>query len=476
MIHSVTRPRQLIRIAAIFTIVTSVCLSQGVIGWQEPAPSDAKPAETATAETTPATTPISFKADVAQILQDHCVACHGAKKAEGGYRVDTFAKLKLAGDSGVEPVVASQIDQSELVRRLITEDASERMPEGGERLPEAHIEAIKRWVQEGAAYDGSNTEENIASIIPPIQYPNAPEHYAQPIPVTAVVWNPSGDAVVTGGYHELLIWNAADGLLRRSIPNLPQRIHALKWHPDGKQLVVAGGTPGRIGEVRWVDMESGQITRVLPRTGDVILDVAFSPDGTRLATAGADALIRIYDATTNEEKPLQVFSSHSDWVYAIGWSPDGKRMASASRDKTAKFFDTEKGELLLTYSGHAAPVRGVAFTPNGAEVYSVGADHKVHRWKTENAQKGGEFGTGSESLRLGSQGSLCWVAGANKHMRLYDMEKNAEVRAYTGHHEWVLAGDYHAATKRLVGSSHDGEVIIWNMEDGKELGRWKGRK
>lgn len=455
-----------------FWSVMSLLSAPLLMGWQETPQAPAEVAPVAPA----AVAPVSFKGNVAQILQENCVACHGAKKAEGGYRVDTFTKLKLAGDSGIEPLVANQIDKSELVRRLITEDASERMPEGGERLPDAQIELLKRWVQEGAAYDGASPDENIASIIPPIQYPAGPEHYALPIPITAVVWNAAGDAVVTGGYHELLVWKAADGSLIRSIPNMPQRIHALKWHPDGKQLVVAGGTPGRVGEVRFVDYESGQLTRVLPRSGDVILDVAFSPDGTRLATSGADAMIRIYDMTAGEEKAPQVFSSHSDWVYAIGWSADGKRLASASRDKTAKFFDMEKSELLLTYSGHAAPVRGVAFAPNGAEVYSVGADHKVHRWKSENAQKAGEFGTGSESLRLGAQGGLCWVAGANKVLRLYDMEKNAEVRSFGGHQDWVLAGDLHPATQRIVGSGHNGEVIIWNKEDGKELLRWVAKK
>lgn len=453
--------------------VILLAVEAGAHAWQD-APAAAT--EGAPAPVAPAANPLSFKAQIAQILQTNCVACHGAKKAEGGYRVDSFAKLKVPGDSGIEPILATQVDKSELVRRLITDDLSERMPEGGERLPEEQIEMLKRWVQEGASYDGASEEENIASIIPPLQYPVGPEHYALPIPVTAVVWNSAGDQVITGGYHELLIWNANDGALIRTIPNMPQRIHALKWHPDGKQLVVAGGTPGKIGEVRFVDIETSQVVRVLPRSGDVILDVAFSPDASRLATAGADAMIRIFDVTSSEEKAPQVFSSHSDWVYSIGWSADGKRLVSASRDKTAKFFDMEKGELLQTYSGHGAAVRGVAFAPSGAEVYSVGADHKVHRWKSENAQKSGEFGTGGESIRLGAQAGLCWVAGANKQVRLYDMEKNAEIRSLAGHTDWVLAGDFHAATQRVVGSSHNGEVLIWNKEDGKELLRWVAKK
>jgi WD40 repeat protein len=435
-----------------------------VLGYQDSAP--------ATPAAPVAQGPVSFKNDIARILQEQCVACHGPKKAEGGYRVDTFNKLSLAGDSGVEPLLASQADKSELVRRLLTEDTAERMPEGGERLHDSQIELMKRWVNEGASYDGTSRDENIAMLIPPEKYAPPPEHYPLAIPVTAVTWNAAGDAVVAAGYHELTIWNPADGSLVRRIANLPQRIHAIRWHPDGKHLVVAGGSPGRVGEVRVVNYETGEISRVLPRSSDVILDIAFSPDGTRLATAGADAMIRIYDMTTDGASAPQVYSSHSDWVYSIAWSADGKRLASASRDKTAKFFDIEKSELLLTYSGHAAPVRGVSFSPNGSEVYSVGADHKVQRWKTENAQKSGEFGTGGESLRCGSVAGVCWVAGANKQVRLYDMETSAELRTLSGHSDWVLAADVHLGSNRVVGSSHSGELIVWNKDDGAIISRW----
>ena len=51
--------------------------------------------------------PISFRSDVALIFLENCVACHGPKKAEGGYRIDTFDELLKPGDSGEMPVVAA---------------------------------------------------------------------------------------------------------------------------------------------------------------------------------------------------------------------------------------------------------------------------------------------------------------------------------------------------------------------------------
>ncbi len=51
---------------------------------------------------------ISFARQIASIVVDNCVACHGAKKAEGGYRIDTFDYLSKSGDSGVAPIVAAK--------------------------------------------------------------------------------------------------------------------------------------------------------------------------------------------------------------------------------------------------------------------------------------------------------------------------------------------------------------------------------
>ena len=62
---------------------------------------------------------VSFRSEIAPILLENCVACHGAKKAEGGYRLDTFAEMMKTGDSGVAPVTAGDGEKtSELLRRL----------------------------------------------------------------------------------------------------------------------------------------------------------------------------------------------------------------------------------------------------------------------------------------------------------------------------------------------------------------------
>jgi hypothetical protein len=81
--------------------------------------------------------------------------------------------------------------------------------------------------------------------------------------------------------------------------------------------------------------------------------VAFSPDGTRLATTDLDGTAKIRDATSGQE--LLTLSGHSDEVMNLAFSPDGTRLATASHDSTAKIWDTVSGEELLTLAGHTAP-------------------------------------------------------------------------------------------------------------------------
>ena len=60
--------------------------------------------------------PVSFRSDIAPLLLENCLACHGAKKAEGGYRVDSYDELLKPGDSGEIPVALNKDAASEIGR------------------------------------------------------------------------------------------------------------------------------------------------------------------------------------------------------------------------------------------------------------------------------------------------------------------------------------------------------------------------
>ncbi|WP_218933557.1 WD40 domain-containing protein [Rubripirellula lacrimiformis] len=420
---------------------------------------------------------VSFRSDIAPILLESCLACHGPKKAEGGYRVDTYDELLKAGDSGELPIAASLDHVSELVRRIISDDESERMPAENDALPPAQVQLIKTWVAAGGKFDGKDSGLSLSLVMPPVRYADPPEVYSQAVPITATTFSPDGKQIVTSGYHELAIWNTEDATLVRRIQNIGQRVFALAFSSDGQTLAVGCGQPGRSGEVRLVDFNSGDVKEVIARTNDVVLDLAYRPGTNDLAIASADSTIRIINTETLKE--IRAFASHADWVTAVAWSDDGTRLASASRDKSVKVYDGTTGDLLSSYLGHGAAVRGVSILADSKQVVSVGADNKLHRWNIEGAKKVAEVGTGGEGSKIVRSGTNLWVPCSDKRLLQIDLTSNKISQQYSGHSDWVLTACFQPSTTTdgeeshsIASGSFDGEVRLWNIADAAVIRQW----
>ena len=417
--------------------------------------------------------PVSFKSDVASILVDNCIACHGPKKAEGGYRLDTFEQLRQPGDSGAEPIMAGAAPGGEILRRVTTSDPDERMPPDANPLPVAAIEAIRGWVASGAAFDGSKPSESLAMVMPPRTHAAAPKAYAHVLPVAALAFTPDGRQLVVGGYHELLVFDAGEGKLLKRIGNLGQRILAITFLADGRTLAVASGEPGRDGDVRLVDFEKGVVTNVFARAGDVVLDLAPRPQSDQVAVASADGIVRIIDTASGAE--VRAIASHADWVNAVSWSDDGTKLASASRDRSVKVYDASSGDLLANYQDHGEPVRGIAFAADGKQVLSVGADKKLHRWDIETMKKVAGVDLQGEGYKLVRTADTVSVASTDRLLRSIDLTKNAVSLTFKGHADWPVAIAVHPASGRIASGALDGEVRVWNSGDGSLVKSWIAR-
>jgi mono/diheme cytochrome c family protein len=101
----------------------------------------------------PAQPTVDFKTDIAPILSAHCTKCHGAEKQESGLRLDRRASALRGGDSGVA-IVAGKSAESELLHRIKTEDADERMPpaDAGRGLTADEIALVTKWIDAGAVW------------------------------------------------------------------------------------------------------------------------------------------------------------------------------------------------------------------------------------------------------------------------------------------------------------------------------------
>ena len=112
---------------------------------------------------------------------------------------------------------------------------------------------------------------------------------------------------------------------------------------------------------------------------DSVLAVAWSPDGSRIASASADETAQVWDATSGGH--AFTYLGHSGMVSAVAWSPDGTRIASGSGDKTVRVWDASNGKTFFTYLGHSGMVSAVAWSPDGRRIASAGGDETVQVWQ-----------------------------------------------------------------------------------------------
>src|SRR5579864_7055203 len=116
-----------------------------------------------------------------------------------------------------------------------------------------------------------------------------------------------------------------------------------------------------------------------------VLNVAWSPDGTRLASGSRNGTVQVWDTKTG--KRLFTYRGHSNEVLGVAWSPDGTRIASASRDTTVQVWDASTGKRLLTYRGHTNAVYSVAWSPYGTRIASGGDDGTVQVWDANSGKR-----------------------------------------------------------------------------------------
>jgi len=111
---------------------------------------------------------------------------------------------------------------------------------------------------------------------------------------------------------------------------------------------------------------------------DSITAVAFSPDGKRVLTGGADHALRLWDTTSLALD--REFKGHSDAVTSVAFSPDGKRVLSGSKDHTVRLWEAASGALVHAFKDHTDEVTSVAFSPDGQRILSAGIDDTWRLW------------------------------------------------------------------------------------------------
>lgn len=401
---------------------------------------------------------VSFRRDIAPILQRRCVACHGEETSKGAYRLDSFAHLQQTGESELPPLVPGKIEESELYRLLVEPSPGDRMPQKADALPAEEIALVKQWIEAGGRYDGEAPDQNMAELAREVHLRTAPEVYPARMPITALAFSPDGRQLAVSGYYEVLIWDLEQSRVLRRIGKLPERITCLSWSRSG-WLAVAGGSPSQWGTVALVAPGESAPTRYLCDLPETTLSVAFRPDGKQLVVGSGDRTMRFFE--TESGKETRVLRHHSDWVQHVSYDEDGSHVLSASRDRTAKVVNAGTGDVETTFADHEAAITAAAFL-SARQVITMDLARKVHVWDRSSGKKRSTWMSANDTRqRLMLWEGYAIAAGATPSPEIRDAAKGGVIRSLVGHRAPVQTLATSPIGDLLATGSMDGEILLW---------------
>jgi len=410
-----------------------------------------------------------------RLLKNNCFSCHNDQKKKGGLVMTSRDALLHGGEDG-KVVVEGSPDDSALIESLAA-DADPHMPPKKQLSP-AQIAILNAWIKAGAKWNAAALV-NPPSALRAVALAPLPASYhpilalalspdstrlavgcgnevviynvtganpalvarasAHPDSVQSMAWSPDGKTLATGAYRRVVLWNVESLAPERQITTgLTDRITAMRFLPDGTQLVFADGRIAESGTVRIADISSGAVTASWPAHADTIFDLAVSGDGKILATAGGDKLVKMWDLATHKETAR--FEGHVAQVLTLAFDGNASRLVSGGIDQQIKVWDVKTHERTNTLGTHTAPINAVAWDAAGNAVVAVTEAGSAFRY-TEIQAASGISATEARSE-------------APKERALETTDSALYCVAASANGERIFAG------------SHDGRVFAWN-KDGK---------
>jgi WD40 repeat protein len=410
--------------------------------------------------------PPSYVKQVRPFLGKYCVECHNPDKLRGDLDLSTV-KMMLAGGKSGPAFVPGKPDESYLVTLAEGKDNPKMPPKTAKAQPTAaEVALLRAWVAAGAKDDTGTTGVALPEVRP---------HELKPVPVAALAYHPGAKPLAAGGQNEVILIDPTTGGVTGRLHGQDGKVTALAFSRTGDSLAVASAAPGASGVVRVYFFPPSGIPINKPEVvinahKDVILGLAFSPDGNTLATCGYDRLIKLWDANTGKER--RTLKDHSDSVYSVAFSPDGKLLASAGADRAVKVWDVATGARLYTLGEATDWVYAVAWHPDGKHLAAAGVDRSIRVWEASAA--GGKvvqsvFAHAGPVTRLAynADGSTLYSLSEDRTAKAWTTANMQERTVYAKQADTPLALAVRGDGRQLALGRYDGAVVLLDEATGK---------
>jgi transcriptional regulator with XRE-family HTH domain len=211
-------------------------------------------------------------------------------------------------------------------------------------------------------------------------------------------------------------------------------------------------------------------TELLPPSGSTEPESisTYSPNGKMKAIEEGKVII-VRDTDTSNR--LFTLTGHTDLISSIAFSPDGSQLASSSFDDTAILWDLTNGKAIFTLKGHASPVESVAFSPDGKQVVTASDDMTAIIWDVTTGKQLITL-TGDAGMRgaiYNPDGTHIATANINGTANIWDALSGRELLTLRGHSGAVISIAFSPDGKWLATVSIDGTAKIWDASTGDIL-------
>ena len=315
--------------------------------------------------------------------------------------------------------------------------------------------------------------------------------------VYSIAFSPDGQTLASGSADKTIgLWSATNekqtGLRSRTTGSVVETINP--WNPKEISPIRDGMT---------ATSQSGNVSntkhiKTLVGHRYTVYCVAFSPNGTTLASGGEDNTIILWDTTTGEHTrtlarptgpfvgPTDTLVGHTDTIYSVAFSPDGKTLASGSEDSRIILWDTTTGEHTRTLArptgpfvgptdtlvGHTDTIYSVAFSPDGQTLASGSADNTIILWDATTGQYK-ETLIGHKravySIAFSPDGQTLASGSWDKTIKLWDTTTWKYRHTLVGHEKVVYCVAFSPDGQILASGSADKAIILWDTTTGKHV-------